>query len=215
MATPVDKSSLSRQISADPRVQQWIAQRYPRGTRGSPEIPAELLQQWGYQIPEGHGVAVMGKGARVYDKFDKYDAIIGGVAGTGVGLGIGGLLGVGPLAGGGAGAGGSAAAGAGGAAGAGTAAGVGAGAAAGAAQGATKSLTDKGIDALISAAFAGLAGLTNKGPSDEERALYAQARQMAELQQRRISYQNPLYESVTRLAMNRLPTNVQNPLGTL
>lgn len=74
------------------------------------------------------------------------------------------------------------------------------------------------INPWLQAAIAGLAGLpallaAKQGPSDEEKRLYEQARQMAELQQRRTQYQNPLFSAVTQLAMNRLPTNVQAPLG--
>ena len=65
----------------------------------------------------------------------------------------------------------------------------------------------------LSAAIAALAGLPgvlgNKGQSDEERALMEQARQMQELQANRIRSQNPLFDAVTKLAMQRLPTNVQ------
>lgn len=63
------------------------------------------------------------------------------------------------------------------------------------------------------AALAALAGLpalmTNRGPSDEERGLYDQARQLTQLQQQRMESQNPLFDAVTRLAMSRLPRDAQ------
>lgn len=95
-----DTSVLSQQIAADPRVQAYIAQRWPGGTRGAAEIPGELLRAWGYQVPSGVGVAVQGGRAHVYDKWDGWDT---GLMLAGGGLlagGAAGLAGVGPLAGG-------------------------------------------------------------------------------------------------------------------
>lgn len=77
-----DKGALSAQLNADPRVKQFIAQRYPHGTRGAAEIPADMLRSWGYAVPDGYGVAVQGRGANVYDKHDKWDAIIPAAGGT-------------------------------------------------------------------------------------------------------------------------------------
>lgn len=76
-----------------------------------------------------------------------------------------------------------------------------------------------GFNPWQQAALAALAGLpallANKGPSNEEKALYDQARQMTELQRRRIEHQNPLFSAVTQLAMSRLPTASQQPLQDL
>lgn len=73
------------------------------------------------------------------------------------------------------------------------------------------------------AALAGLPGLlANRGMSDEEKAIYAQLqqdleqdRQMRDLTRQRYQMQGPLAEAVTRLAMNRLPTDVQAPIEGL
>lgn len=75
------------------------------------------------------------------------------------------------------------------------------------------------LSPLLQSAIAALSGLpallANNGPSDEEKALMEQARQMQMLQQRRIEHQSPLFEAVTRLAMQRLPTDRQLPLQPL
>lgn len=90
-----------------------------------------------------------------------------------------------------------------------------------------------GMNAWQTAALAALAGLPallaakNSGMSDEEKAIYAQLqrdiedqrqdrvpeRALRDTQLRRINYQNPLYQAVSQLAMNRLPMNVQQPFG--
>jgi hypothetical protein len=65
------------------------------------------------------------------------------------------------------------------------------------------------INPWMQAAFAAMSGLpalmANRGPSDEERGLYDQARQLTQLQQKRMESQNPLFDAVTQLAMSRLP----------
>ena len=90
-----------------------------------------------------------------------------------------------------------------------------------------------GMNAWQTAALAALAGLPalvaakNSGMSDEEKAIYAQLqrdiedqrqdripeRALRDTQLRRINYQNPLFQAVSKLAMNRLPTNAQQPFG--
>ena len=69
------------------------------------------------------------------------------------------------------------------------------------------------LNPLLQSAIAGLAGLpalmANRGPSDEERALMDEARQMNAAQRARISSQDPLFQAVTKLAMSRLPGSVQ------
>ena len=136
--------------------------------------------------------------------------------GVGAGLGLGGLDAAGVFGGAGAGAAGGGAGTGAGAGGAGAGAGAGAGGAgAGAAAGAGASAANQAIQAAL-AALAGLPALfTNRGPSDEEKALYAQARQLQQLQQRRIEHQNPLFSAVTQLAMSRLPTTSQQTLSPL
>lgn len=75
------------------------------------------------------------------------------------------------------------------------------------------------LSPLLQSAIAALSGLpallANNGPSNEEKALLDQARQMQALQQRRIEHQNPLYEAVTQLAMSRLPAASQHVLKPL
>lgn len=66
-------------------------------------------------------------------------------------------------------------------------------------------LTGLGIPALIAAK-------TNTGPSAEEKALMEQAKQAQALQMQRTQLQNPLFEAATRLAMSRLPTNMQQTI---
>ena len=92
--------ALSQQIASDPRVKAWITQRYPRGTRGAAEIPADLLQSWGYVIPDGYGVAVQGGAANVYNKFDKWDVILPAAAAAGGAWGAAGAPGLASGAGG-------------------------------------------------------------------------------------------------------------------
>jgi hypothetical protein len=71
----------------------------------------------------------------------------------------------------------------------------------------------------MKAAFAGLSGVPallasqqNK-PSAEELALQQQIKDSLAHQQRRTTYQDPLYQAVTQLAMSRLPTSNQRPLA--
>lgn len=75
------------------------------------------------------------------------------------------------------------------------------------------------LSPLLQSAIAALSGLpallANHGPSDEEKALMEQARQMQAMQQKRIEHQNPLFQAVTQLAMSRLPGASQQPLGQL
>ena len=78
-------------------------------------------------------------------------------------------------------------------------------------------LLEKAIAALANVPGLIMANRQNQ-PSKEELALTEQARKMAELQQQmaqqqfaRTQYQNPLFQAVSNLAMNRLPTNVQRP----
>ena len=91
--------------------------------------------------------------------------------------------------------------------------------------------------ALLSGVPGLLAARSAAGMSDEEKAIYAlfqrdmgrdremrdqvfdqdmgfrgQDQTLRDLQLRKIQHQTPLYEAVTRLAMNRLPTSVQQPL---
>jgi hypothetical protein len=69
------------------------------------------------------------------------------------------------------------------------------------------------LSPLLQAAIAGLSGLpallAKNGPSDEEKALLDEARQMQALQRQRIQSQDPLFQAVTKLAMSRLPGSVQ------
>lgn len=75
------------------------------------------------------------------------------------------------------------------------------------------------LSPLLQSAISALAGLpallANNGPTDEEKALMEQARQMQAMQQRRIEHQNPLFSAVTQLAMSRLPTAQQQELKPL
>lgn len=75
------------------------------------------------------------------------------------------------------------------------------------------------LSPLLQSAIAALSGLpallAHNGPSDEEKALMEQARQMQAMQQKRIEHQNPLFQAVTQLAMSRLPGASQQPLGQL
>lgn len=74
------------------------------------------------------------------------------------------------------------------------------------AEGATKSTTDR----LLEAAFKALAGvpglMSNNGPSDEERAYQAQASRLLGQQEQRTQFQSPLYEAATKMAFGLLPT---------
>lgn len=67
---------------------------------------------------------------------------------------------------------------------------------------------------LMDAALSGLAGLPalfgNRGPSAEENALTAQAQRLLQQQERRTTYQDPLFEAVTQMAYGLLP---QRPGG--
>lgn len=124
----------------------------------------------------------------------------GGAAGAGAGAGTGG---------GAASATGAGAAGV-GAAGAGAAGAAGAGSAAANIAATVPSLGSS----LTQAALAALSGLPGalagrSQPSPEEAELMRQALDMQKLQQRRIEFQNPLFEAVNQLAMSRLPTAQQ------
>jgi hypothetical protein len=105
MASP-DKSALSRQINADPRVQQYIAQR----RRGSVpvELDAATLKQFGYTVPADWNFRSSGgrgsQAGQLYDGHDHWDTGIGIAAGALGGTAALGMAGVGPLAGGGGGA---------------------------------------------------------------------------------------------------------------
>lgn len=73
-------------------------------------------------------------------------------------------------------------------------------------------------DSLMSTAIGLLSGLPaalsgRSAPTAEERALLQQATEIQKLQQRRIELQNPLFQAVTQLAMSRLPTAQQRPIG--
>lgn len=52
-------------------------------------------------------------------------------------------------------------------------------------------------------------------PSADELAMQQQVKDMLAHQQRRTQYQDPLYQAVSQLAMSRLPTGVQKPMGDL
>ena len=71
----------------------------------------------------------------------------------------------------------------------------------------------------VKAALAALSGVpaliaANKNePSAEERTMQDQLRQMLAGQQKRVDYQNPLFQAVTQLAMSRQPTAHQRPLA--
>lgn len=93
------QNQLNARLAADPRVKAWIAATYPRGTRGAPEIPADVLRGFGYDIPNGYGVAVQGGTARAYDKFDKWDVIIPAAAAAGGAWGMAGAPGIAGAAG--------------------------------------------------------------------------------------------------------------------
>lgn len=79
-------------------------------------------------------------------------------------------------------------------------------------------LSDIGANSAADAVQATLAWLASRNagqPSDEEKAYLEQLRQMQALSQKRIEYQNPLYQAVSQLAMSRLPAGVQQPMGEL
>lgn len=80
---------------------------------------------------------------------------------------------------------------------------------------------EDGAPSWLQAAIAALSGVPallaaqkNK-PTAEELVMQQQIADMLASQQRRTTLQDPLYEAVTRLAMNRLPTDVQKPVGSL
>lgn len=78
---------------------------------------------------------------------------------------------------------------------------------------------DGGANQWVKAALAALAGVPalvaakNSGPTAEELAMQQQIKDMLASQQRRVTFQDPLHEAVTRLAMSRLPTASQRPLA--
>lgn len=77
----------------------------------------------------------------------------------------------------------------------------------------------KGMNPFEQAALAALAGLpalfANRGQSPEEKASQEQIKALLDLQRRRIEHQNPLFETITRLAMSRQPTANQLPVQSL
>lgn len=78
-----------------------------------------------------------------------------------------------------------------------------------------------GANPWVKAALAALSGVpaliaTQKNkPTAEELAMQQQIQDMLASQQRRTTYQDPLFESVSRLAMSRLPTGVQRDMGEM
>lgn len=233
-------NDIQAQLRADPRVKAWIASRYPRGTRGSPEVPADLLRSWGYTIPDGYGVAVQGGAAHVYDKFDKWDVIIPAAAAAGS---IYGAANLGATAAGGAGASGSAVPTTINAAGlpvnmsASATAGItplggltaaqaakwGASGATNAARGdAASDAAPGGLKGFLTdpQTYGGLAGLlatlatrSSGSGAGDMLANNPQLQSLLDMSVNRAQRTDPLHQSITQLAMSRLPANMQRPLS--
>lgn len=228
---PEEHARIQRIISAHPEIQalrdeagrQSMVAGRSVGWTDIPNQIRRILQREGVQIPEGYDVNMDGE--LVYTNKTPFlqQAAWGALPIAGVSA-IGALAGPGTAAGGGA-AGGAAAdvaavdAAIGGMGTGGLATAAGAGAAGEEAARRRRTAGDTAGDLASrfnpwqQAALAALSGvpalMANRGPSDEERGLYDQARQMTQLQRERIESQNPLFQAVTQLAMSRLPTNVQ------